>query len=281
MDEAEEGDEGDGSPRSGDLLDEAEERDLEALRAEVEERYDFEEFGPSDMAEMDGDEWEAVFDPETWVTGRALLDRCERDLKSRIARRDVFAQVDRVTEEGGASETPRADGKAVDGEDLLVAWSDEGYAVVYDDGSVEGAGTVLRDVKASVALCSMESYDPTEPPEGYELPTPEDVESGTGEFGNLMLQVVAGAQVLSGLALGVAWAAGLVPSIVAPVVAGLFLLVGLFLFGVVANARLSDRFRAEEFRQRLRAVEAAGERRPEFLPGGEEEAEAETGAEAR
>ena len=275
MDDAEESVGADEPPPAGDLLDETEERDLEALRAEVEERYDFEEFGPSDMAEMDGDEWEAVFDPETWVTGSDLLDRCERDLKSRIARRDVFAQVDRVTEGGGASETPR-----VDDEDRLVAWSDEGYAVVYGDGSVEGAGTVLRDVTASVALCSMEGYDPEEVPAGYELPAPEDVEAGTGEFGNLMLQVVAGAQVLAGLALGVVWAAGVVPSIVTPVVAGLFLLVGLFLFGIVANARLSDRFRAEEFRGRLRAVEAAGERRPEFLPGGDEEAEPETGLEA-
>lgn len=247
---------------SSEMLDESEERDLEALRAEVEERYDFEEFGPREMAEMDGDEWEAVFDPETWITGGALLDRCERDLKSRIARRDVFAQIDRVVEGG---------------EDLLVAWSDEGYAVVYVDGSVEGAGTVLRDVKASVALCSMESYDPAEPPTSYELPEPEEVESGTGEFGNLMLQVVAGAQLLAGLALGGAWVAGAVSTIVAPVAAGLFLLIGLFLFGVVANARLSDRFRSEEFRARLRAVEAAGDRRPEFLPGGddsEHEAEA-------
>jgi hypothetical protein len=245
---------------SGDLLDEAEERDLSALRAEVEERYDFDDFGPSDMASMSGDEWEAVFDADTWITGRDLLDRAEQDLKSRIARRDVFAQVDRVVEGG---------------EDLLVAWSDEGYAVVYGDGSVEGAGTVLRDVKASVALCSMESYEPEEPPAGYELPTPEDVESGTGEFGNLMLQIVAGAQVLCGLALGATWLLGGVSTIVAPVVAGLFLLVGLFLFGIVANARLSDRFRAEEFRARLRAVEAAGDRRPEFLPGDEDrEAEA-------
>jgi hypothetical protein len=252
-----------GPDSSGDLLDEAEERDLAALREEVEERYDFDDFGPADMASMSGDEWEAVFDADTWITGRDLLDRSEQDLKSRIARRDVFAQVDRVVEAG---------------EDLLVAWSDEGYAVVYGDGSVEGAGTVLRDVKASVALCSMESYDPEEPPSGYELPTPEDVESGTGEFGNLMLQVVAGAQVLCGLALGGAWLLGGVSTIVAPVVAGLFLLVGLFLFGIVANARLSDRFRAEEFRTRLRAVEAAGDRRPEFLPGGEDrepEAEAE------
>ena len=271
MDDAEGGSDADADPSGeGTLVDEAEERDLEALRAEVEERYDFDEFGPADMAEMSGEEWEAVFDADTWITGPDLLDRVERDLKSRIARRDVFAELDRVVE---------------DGQPLLAAWSDEGYAVVYPDGTVEGAGTVLRDVTASVALCSMDSYDPEEPPAAYELPTPEDVESGTGEFGNLMLQVVAGAQVLSGLALGFAWLLGAVDTIVAPVVAGFFVLVGLFLFGVVANARLSDRFRAEEFRQRLRAVEEAGARRPEFLPGGEDrdrnretEAEAETEA---
>jgi hypothetical protein len=256
MDDAEDGG-GTAAAPSGesDLLDEAEERDLEALRAEVEEAYDFDEFGPADMARMSGDEWEAVFDADSWITGAELLDRVEADLKSRIARRDVFADVDRVVDDG----TP-----------LLAAWSDEGYALVYPDGSVEGAGTVLRDVKATVALCSMESYDPEDPPSGYELPTPEDVESGSGEFGNLMLQVVAGAQVLAGLGLGLAWALGAVGTIVAPVVAGLFVLIGLFLFGVVANARLSDRFRAEEFRERLRAVEAAGDRRPEFLPGGDD-----------
>lgn len=256
MDDAEGGSDAsvDPSGESG-LLDESEEHDLEALRAEVEEAYDFDEFGPAEIEQMSGDEWEAVFDPDTWITGRDLLDRVEKDLKSRIARRDVFAQLDRVVE---------------DGQPLLAAWSDEGYAVVYPDGAVEGAGTVLRDVTASVALCSMESYDPADPPAAYELPTPEDVESGTGEFGNLMLQVVAGAQVVAGLGLGVAWLFGAVNTIVAPVVAGLFLLIGLFLFGVVANARLSDRFRAEEFRERLRAVEAAGDRRPEFLPGGDD-----------
>jgi hypothetical protein len=267
MDDAADGGDAGADP-SGDLLDEAKQQDLETLRAEVEERYDFDEFGPADMAEMSGEEWEAVFDADTWITGRDLLDRVEKDLKSRIARRDVFAEVDRVSE---------------DGQPLLAAWSDEGYAVVYPDGAVEGAGTVLRDVTASVALCSMDSYDPEEPPATYELPTPEDVESGTGEFGNLMLQIVAGAQVICGLGLGVAWLLGAVDTIVAPVVAGLFLLIGLFLFGVVANARLSDRFRAEEFRERLRAVEEAGNRRPEFLPGDDDretEAEAEPEAEA-
>jgi hypothetical protein len=267
MDDAEGGSDADAtSPGERTLVDDTEERDLDALRAEVEERYDFDEFGPADMAEMSGEEWEAVFDADTWITGADLLNRVERDLKSRIARRDVFAELDRVVENA---------------KPMLAAWSDEGYAVVYPDGTVEGAGTVLRDVTASVALCSIDDYDPEEPPAAYELPTPEDIESGTGEFGNLMLQLVAGAQVLSGLALGLAWLLGAVGTIVAPVVAGLFILVGLFLFGVVANARLSDRFRAEEFRQRLQAVEEAGARRPEFLPGSEDrETEAETEAEA-
>ena len=249
MDNAEDGGDAGAGP-SGDLLDEAEERELEALRAEVEERYDFDEFGPADMAEMSGEEWEAVFDADTWVTGRDLLDRVEKDLKSRIARRDVFAEVDRVSE---------------DGQPLLAAWSDEGYAVVYPDGAVEGAGTVLRDVTASVALCSMDSYDPEEPPAAYELPTPEDVESGTGEFGNLMLQVVAGVQLLAGVVLLAASVATDLDTIVAPAMGLAFLLVGVFLFAMVANARLSDRFRSEEYRDRLRALRAA-EERPGFVP---------------
>ena len=225
--------------------------DLEALRRRVEAEYDFDEFGPAEMARMSADEWEAAFDPDSWIVGEALLDRTERDLRSRIARRDVFAALDRVTEEG---------------EPRLAAWSDEGYALVYPDGAVEGRGTVLRDVKASVALCSMDSYEPDEPPEDSELPDPDEVPEGTGELGNLMLQIVAAAQVLSGLVLLGAWLVRAVTTIVAPVAAGAFLLVGLLLFGLVANARLSDRFRAEEFRDRLRAVEAAGGDRPEQLP---------------
>jgi hypothetical protein len=235
----------------GDLLDEAEERDLESLRAEVEAEYDFDDFGPADMARMSGEEWEAAFDPESWIVGEELLDRVERDLKARIASRDVFASLDRAVE---------------DGEPRVVAWSDEGYAVVHPDGAVEGSGTVLRDVKASVALCSMESYEVAEPPEAYELPAPEDVPEGSGELGHRVLQVVAGVQLLAGVGLLGAWVLGAVTTIVAPVAALAFLLVGVFLFAIVANARLSDRFRAAEFRDRLRAVEAAGDRRPEFLP---------------
>ncbi|MFB6079876.1 MAG: hypothetical protein ABEJ81_02570 [Haloferacaceae archaeon] len=225
--------------------------DIETLRQRVEEEYDFDDFGPADMARMSPEEWEAAFDPETWIVGEELLDRVRKDLEARIARREVFAALDRIDEGGEAR---------------LAAWSDEGYAVVYPDGTVEGSGTVLRDVKASIALCSMESYEVEEPPAEFELPRPEDVTEGSGEFGNLMLQVVAVAQVIAGLGLAGAWLVGAVRTIVAPVVAIGFLLIGLFLFGVVANARLSDRFRAEEFRDRLRTVEATDAERPEFLP---------------
>lgn len=227
--------------------------DLEALRRQVEEKYDFDNFGPKDMAEMTMEEWEAVFDADSWVVGEELLDRVEKDLKNQIARRDVFAVVERITR---------------DGEPQLVAYSDEGYAVVFPDGSIEGRGTVLRDVKPTVALCSMEEYEVQEPPANVSLPRPEDVPQGSGEFGNLMLQIVAGIQVLAGLGLVVAWAPPLrlITSIVAPFVGGVFLLIGLFLFATVANARLSDRFRAEEYRNRLRAVNFDEGERPDFLP---------------
>jgi hypothetical protein len=81
-----------------------------------------------------------------------------------------------------------------------------------------------------------------------------------------MLQVVAFAQMLGGLALLVAWLATDLNTIVAPVAALFFLLIGFFLFFVVANARLSDRFRSEEYRNRLRAVGLEDGQRPEFLP---------------
>jgi len=226
-------------------------RDLEALRRQVEEEYDFEEFGPSDMDRMSVEEWEAAFDPETWIVGDELLDRVEADLKNRVASRDVFAALERAT---------------VDGERVVLAYSDEGYAMVYPDGTVEGEGTVLRDVEPTVALCSMDEYSVDDPPETVRLPRPEEVAGGTGEFGNLMLQIVAAAQMLAGLGLLVAWFATELSTIFAPIAALLFLGIGFFLFTVVANARLSDRFRTEEFRDRLRTVgEGTGER-PEFVP---------------
>jgi hypothetical protein len=224
------------------------EESLSALRQRVEETYDFENFGPQDMERMSVEEWEAVFDPETWITGEELLDRIEADLKTRVLQRDVFARVERLSNP-----------------DRVVAYSDEGYAVVYPDGSVEGEGTVLRDVKPTVALCSMEEYDAPPMPDGDLLPQPMDVPEGSGEFGNLMIQVVAGAQVLAGIVL--LGAAAVTDLSVIAGVAGLgFLFIGLVLFFTVANARLSDKFRAEEYRNRLRAVGLEDGERPEFLP---------------
>lgn len=238
------------APTGGDATD-TDSDDLDALRKRVEETYDFEDFGPADMAEMSLEEWEAAFDPGTWIVGEELLDRVERELNARVAIREIFAVVERVT----------------DGADRVIAYSDEGYAVIYADGSVEGEGTVLRDVKPTVALCSMESYDLMEVPDDGELPEPREVVQGSGEFGNLMLQIVAGAQVLVGAGLLVAWLA--LPSlstVVAPIAGVGFLIVGAFLFLVVANARLSDRFRAEEFRNRLRALDDADEEWADALP---------------
>jgi hypothetical protein len=239
---------------------ESADEDIEALRREVEDKYDFEDFGPQEMAEMSQEEWEAAFDPETWITGTELLDRVEADLKNRVVTRDVFARVERF-------------------DDLLIAYSDSGYAAVYGDGTVEGSGTVLRDVKPTVALCSMDSYDVPEMPEGEVLPQPQEVPESSDALGNTVLQVVAAAQLIAGLVLLGAWALYLTEILSPPggvgtntlnlwllFVAGIgFVAIGLFLFVMVANARLSDKFRAEEFRNRLRAVGLEGEERPEFL----------------
>ena len=241
-----------------DGADTAADAELEALRQQVEEKYDFENFGPKDMAEMTVEEWEAAFDPDSWIVGPELLDRVEKELHNRVAMREVFAIVERYTSEG---------------EPRLVAYSDEGYAIVYADGSIEGEGTVLRDVTPTVALCSMDDYDVAEPPQNVGLPSPDEVPEGSGEFGNLMLQVVALVQLLGGLALLVAWLVTDLNTIVAPVAALFFLLIGVFLLFVVANARLSDRFRSEEYRNRLRAVGIEDGQRPDFLPPLDEDAE--------
>jgi hypothetical protein len=218
----------------------------EELRAQVDEQYDFEDFGPADMERMSPEEWDAAFDPETWITGDELMERVEADLKAAVVRRDVFARVERLADP-----------------DRLVAYSDEGYAVVYADGSIEGSGTVLRDVKPVVALCSMEEYTPSEMPDGDLLPDPMEVPEGSGEQGNLMLQLIAGAQGIAGLVL---FGAGILDGSPLLVVAGLgFLLITFILFFTVANARLSDKFRAEEYRNRLRAIGVDAEDRPEFM----------------
>jgi hypothetical protein len=229
---------------------------------EIEDEYDFEDFGPRDMAEMSYEEWEAAFDHDSWITGEALLDRIEADLKSRVADRDVFAVVERIEQEG---------------EPQLLAYSDEGYAVVYPDGTVEGSGTVLRDVKPSVALASMESYEVPEPPEGDVLPDPAEVPEGSGKLGNQLMQIIAAAHLVAGVGLllsgplfGVS-GQGLAIAIVAGIG---FLVFGVFVFLLVANARLSDRFRAEEYRNRLRAVGLEDDERPDFLPGEDEESAA-------
>src|SRR6056297_1420414 len=92
----------------GDTAESADE-EIAALRQEVEQKYDFDNFGPQEMAEMSQEEWEAAFDPDTWITGEELLDRVEADLKNRVATRDVFARIERF-------------------DDLLIAYSDSGYA---------------------------------------------------------------------------------------------------------------------------------------------------------
>ncbi len=238
---------------------ESEAEDVQALRKEVEEKYDFENFGPQDMQQMSPEEWDAAFDPDTWITGTELLDRVEADLKHRVATRDVFARVERFDE-------------------LIIAYSDSGYAAVYGDGTVEGSGTVLRDVKPTVALCSMDSYDVPDAPDGEVLPEPQEVPESSDALGNTVLQVVAGVQVLAGVVLIGAWALFSLdlfrPSgtttqrlnLSLLVVIGIgFLIIGIFLFVMVANARLSDKFRSEEFRNRLRAIGVEDGDRPDFL----------------
>jgi hypothetical protein len=246
------GHDADADPETADA-DDVEELSTEELRDRVQEEYDFEEFGAEQMEEMSVDEWEVAFDPDSWITGDELLDRVSADLKAQIAARDVFAVLEEVEENGSRR---------------LLAYSDEGYALVYPDGTIEGFGTVLRDVKPTVALCSMDSYDPPAPPENAVLlPKPDEVPEASGEFGNLMLQVVAGVLVVAGLALVGGWILlADLSTVIAPAVGLFFVFVGLFLFGSVANARLSDRFRVEEYRERLRAVGLEDGDRPDFLP---------------
>lgn len=252
---------GTGGPATGEAPDtpvaDADSVSTEELRERVEEQYDFDQFGPADMAEMSPEEWEAVFDPETWITGEELLDRVEADLKQRVADRDVFARVERH-------------------DNVVVAFDESDYAAVYPDGTVEGRGTVRRDVEPTVALCSMDSYDVPEPPDGPVLPSPREIPESNETVGNTLLQVVGGVQVIAGAVLLAATVLSLVgvfpqasgsgSNLVLLLVAGVgFLLVGLFMFTVVANARLSDRFRSEAYRERLRGVGLADGDRPDFL----------------
>ena len=253
---------GESGPTEHAAGEDAEDRDPssgpETLRERVESRYDFEHFSPADMAEMTVEEWEAAFDPDTWITGPELLDRVEADLRSRVARREVFAVVERIE---------------IDGVDHVLAYTDIDYALVGPDGSVEGEGPILEDVEPVVALCSMADYEVPEPPADAGLPHPDDVADGAGSIGDRLLLAVAGVQVLAGLVLlvaplvvdlnpdGAGGGAGLLTT-----VAGLaFVFIGVVIGVLVANARLSGRFRAEEYRQRLRAAGVGTDERPAFL----------------
>lgn len=226
--------------------------DLEALREQVEETYDFEDFGPQDMAEMSPAEWEAVFDDEAWITGPDLLDRVEADLRSRVADRDVFAVVERLD-----GENPR-----------VVAYSDRSYAIVHADGTIEGEGAVLRDVKPTVALASMPEYEVPDAPEEGGLPAPRAVPDAGSRLGNWMLQLVAAVLLVAAVVLFGASVVGNLggATIVAATMGLIFLVVGGALLFTVANARLSARYRAEEFRDRLRAAGVDAGERPDFLP---------------
>ena len=52
------------------------------LRRQVEETYDFDDFGPADMAQMSAEEWEAAFDADSWIhrrrTARARRGRPQK-----------------------------------------------------------------------------------------------------------------------------------------------------------------------------------------------------------
>jgi hypothetical protein len=228
------------------------------LLEQVEAKYDFDDFGPADMAEMSQEEWEVAFDADSWITGDELLDRVRQDLEASIASREVFAVLEDIEK---------------DGRRCLLAFSDEDYALVYPDGTVEGFGTVLRDVKPVVALCSMDGYEPSDAPENVVLPEPSTVPEGSGELGNWMLQAIAAVQLVAGLGLLVGAVFASPPGVDQNIGSALmvvlgsgFVLVALLLFTVVANARLSDKFRAEEYRERLRGVGLEDGERPDFLP---------------
>lgn len=226
------------------------------LAERVEKKYDFDNFTPADMVEMTVDEWEAVFDPDTWITGPELLDRVEADLKTQVANRELFAVIERF-------------------DDRVLAYTDTSYAVVHADGTVEGEGPIRGDVEPTVVLCSMDDYEVPTPPDGELLPHPDSVAEGSGDLGNRLLQAVAGVLLIAGLALLLAAIVTDLPgtgSTVLIIVVGLgFLLIGVILLVLVANARLSDRFRAEEYRDRLRAAGVGSDERPAFLPVEDEE----------
>lgn len=247
-------DAGDGDPdRDGSSPDSGRETEsLEELRKAVETQYDFDDFTPEDMASMSQGEWAAVFDDDTWITGTELLDRLESDLRSRVAERDLFAVIERPSSE------------------RLLAYSDSSYVEVDDEGRVDGDGPIRREVEPIVALCAMEEYEPGDTPVDQPLPNPDDVEAGSGRLGHVLLQLVAGVQILGGLGLLAAPLFVSLPgrsTVILTTTAGLgFLVVGVILFVLVANARLSGRFQAQGYQQRLQAAGVGRDSRPDFVP---------------
>lgn len=228
--------------------------DPETLRAAVEEKYDFEDFRPADMAKMTVEEWEAAFDPDTWITGERLVDRVEAELLARVAAGELFAVVERHD---------------VDGAARLLVYTDAGYAVVTPDGTVEGEGGIASEVEPVVALCSMESYEVAEPPPDAGLPDPSTVEPGSGDLGHRLLLAVAGIQLVAGVVILVSPVLvrlGPGAAALTTVIGLAFIAVGVLLGVLVANARLSDRFRAAEYRDRLQAAGVGSDERPSFLP---------------
>lgn len=215
---------------------------------------DFADFRPADMARMTREEWEAAFDPATWITGTELLDRTEAELRTRVAEGQLFAVVERHTD---------------DGEPRLLAYTDRDYAVVSPDGTVRGTGSFRDDVEPVVALCSMASYEVSVPPPDAGLPDPASIEPGSGALGHRLLLVIAVVQLVAGVVLTLSPVlidlgpgAGALTAVL-----GLgFLFIGLVIGVLVANARLSDRFRAADYRDRLRAAGVGTGERPTFLP---------------
>lgn len=210
----------------------------------------FENFGPAEMRKLSPDEWEEAFDPDSWITGRELIGRVERDLKSRIAFRDLFANVRLLTD------------------NRLLVYSDNGYAIVKPDGSVTGDGTIYDEVTTSVVLCAMDDYDVPDPPTDWALPKPEAVQERSGELGNIMMQVLAVGLLLAGIVMIVSAAIGVAgrAPIILVIIGFLFLAGSIVLLVIVANARLSARFRAEEYRDRLRRIHAGTNTVPSFVP---------------
>lgn len=235
--------------RSADASDEP-----DSFRAAVEAKYDFDDFGPADMAEMAVEEWEAAFDAETWITGPDLIDRVEHELRSRIAAGDLFAVVER---------------HAVDDKSRLLVYSDAEYTVVHPDGRVEGEGAISREIEPVVALCSMESFEVSKPPADAGLPDPAGIKPGSGDLGHRLLLGLAVIQTVAGIGLLVSPVLvqlGPGAGALTTVIGLLFIGIGVLLGVLVANARLSDRFRAAEFRERLEAAGVGSHDRPSFLP---------------